>query len=70
MTQGEGDHSLLDQHAGLIGHPGWPSFPRSQDLWAVPVQLPLPAVEGRGMDAHGPAGGPDIAELAGHGEDP
>jgi hypothetical protein len=53
MTQREGDHPLLDQRAGGIGHPRHSALPRPQDLRAVPVQLPLPAVVGRGMDPHG-----------------
>jgi hypothetical protein len=70
MAEGEGHHPLLDQHAGLVGHPWWAAFPGPQDLGAMAVQLPLPAVVGGGVDAHGPAGGPDVAELAGHGKGP
>jgi hypothetical protein len=70
MPEGEGDHPLLDQHTGGIGHAGWSTFPWPEDLGAVAVQLPLPAVIGRGMNAHRSTGGPDIAELTRHGKDP
>jgi hypothetical protein len=46
MAEGEGDHPLLDQHAGLIGHRRHSSLPGAQDLRAIAVQLPLPAVIG------------------------
>jgi hypothetical protein len=44
MAQGEGDHTLLDERAGGIGHARHPALPWPQDLRAVPVQLLLPAV--------------------------
>jgi hypothetical protein len=69
MSKGEGDHPLLHQGAGGIGHPRHPSFPGPQDLRAVAVQLVLPAVVGGGVDAHGAAGGPHIAEVGGDRED-
>jgi hypothetical protein len=68
MAEGEGDHPLLDQHAVLIGHPRHPAFPLAQDLGAVAIQLPLPAVIGGGVNAHGATRGPDIAQLCGDGE--
>jgi hypothetical protein len=70
MAQGEGDHPLLDQGAGGVGHAWWPPLSWSQDLGAMPVKLALPAVVGGGMDAHRSAGGPHIAELGRHREDP
>jgi hypothetical protein len=70
VAEREGDHPLLDQHTCPIRHPWGPTFPGPQDLGAVPVQLPLPPVEGGGVDAHGPAGRPQVAELGGDGEGP
>jgi len=70
MAQSEGDDALLDQDAGLVGHPRHPAFSWPQDLGAVPVQLVLPAVEGRGVDPHGPAGSAHVAQLGSDGEGP
>src|SRR4029453_15940185 len=70
VAEGEGDHSLLDQDAGLVGHLWHPAFSWPQDLGAVPVQLVLPAVEGRGLDPHGPAGSAHRAPLGSGGEGP
>jgi hypothetical protein len=70
VAEGEGDHPLLDQHTGGIGHAGWSTFPWPEDLGAVAVQPPLPAVVGRGVDAHRSTGRPDIAQLIRHGKDP
>jgi hypothetical protein len=70
MPEGEGDHPLLDQHAGGIRHPRWSAFSGSQDLRAVAVELSLPAVVGGGMDAHGPTRRPHIAQLCGDRKDP
>jgi hypothetical protein len=70
MAEGEGDHPLLNQHAGLVGHARWATLAGPQDLGAMPIQLPLPAVEGGGMDPHGPTRRPHIAELSGHRKDP
>jgi hypothetical protein len=64
MTKSQGDHTLLDQHAGGIGHARHPPLSGPQDLGAMPLQLPLPAVVGRGMDAHGPTGRSDVANSA------
>jgi hypothetical protein len=70
MAKGEGDHPLLHQGAGGIGHPRDPSLPRPQDLRTMAVQLPLPAVIGRGVDPHGPAGRSHVAQLGRHREGP
>jgi hypothetical protein len=70
MSEGEGDHPLLDQRAGGIGHLRGPPFPGPQDLGAIAVQPVLPPVVGRGMDPHGPTGRPDIAQLGRHGKGP
>jgi hypothetical protein len=70
VAEGERDHPLLDQDTGLVRHPRHATFPGPQDLWAMPLQLPLPAVVGGGVNAHGPARRPHIAELGRHGKDP
>jgi hypothetical protein len=70
MAEGEGDHPLLDQDAGLIRHPRGPTFAWPQDLGAVAVQLPLPPVVGRGMDPHRPTRRPHVAQLSGDREGP
>jgi hypothetical protein len=41
MAQREGGQPLLDQHAGLVGHPWWTPLPRPHDLRAVAVELVL-----------------------------
>ena len=70
VAEGEGDHPLLDQWAGGVGHAGHPAFSGPQDLVAVAVQLLLPPVVGGGLDPHGPTGRPHIAQLGRHGEGP
>jgi hypothetical protein len=70
MAQGEGDHPLLDQHAGLVRHPQHPALTWPQDLGPMAVQLPLPAVGAGGVDPHGPTGSPPIAKLSGDREHP
>ena len=68
VAQGEGQHSLLHEGRGLVGHLRPPPFPRPQDLRAEPEHLATPPVVRRGVDPHGPTGRPDVAELLGEGE--
>jgi hypothetical protein len=37
VAEGEGHHPLLDQHAGLIGHPRHSWLTGAQDLGAIAV---------------------------------
>ena len=69
MTEGEGQHPLLDVLGCGVGHPGLSALPRPQDLQAEPVHLALPPVVRGVVDAHGPAGGPD-ADLLGEAKQP
>jgi hypothetical protein len=66
VAEREGDH-LLDQHAGLVDHPGRAAFPREENLGAMAVQLPLPPVVVGGWIHHS-AGGLHIAEFGSDGE--
>jgi hypothetical protein len=51
MTEGEGDDALLEKRGELVGHARLPALPRAQDPEAVALDHPLPAVEGRTVDA-------------------
>src|SRR5215207_9106795 len=66
--QGEGDDPLLEMGADLVGHPRAAALPDPQSLHAPAVDLALPAVVGRALDPHRPAGGRDVAELLRQGE--
>src|SRR5437867_4233903 len=56
MGECEGADPLLDDRGQLVGHPWPPPLARAQHLQPVPVDLPLPGVIGRAMNAEGTAG--------------
>ena len=68
VAEGEGHHPLLDEGGGLVGHAGPAALPGAQYLRAEPEGLGSPPVERGGMDPHGPAGRPHVAQLLGQGE--
>ena len=69
MTEGEGQHALLDERRCCIRHPRLAAFPGPQDLRSEAEQLSAPGVVGRWVDPHGAAGGADVAEFGGQGKD-
>src|SRR3989442_1515329 len=68
LAPGEGRAPLLHERRGLVGHLGPPTLPGPQDLRAEPEHLSPPPVVRGGVDPHGPAGGPGVAELLGQGQ--
>src|SRR5512144_974359 len=56
--------------ADLVRHPGPPPLPDRQRLEPPAVELALPAIEGRAVDAHLPAGGRHVAQLVRQREQP
>jgi hypothetical protein len=48
VAEGEGDHPLLDQGAGGVGHARGPPLTGPQELGAIAVELALPPVEVEG----------------------
>ena len=63
LAEGEGNDTLLDERAGGVGHARTAPLAWSQHLQAVVFGLVAPAVVGRVVDAHHPAGGTDAAEF-------
>jgi hypothetical protein len=57
MGEGEGEHPLLDQRRGRIGHARRAPLSRVQDVEAKAQHLAPPAVVGGAVDPHCPAGG-------------
>jgi hypothetical protein len=57
VAEREGDDSLLDQRRELVGHLRAAPLARAQHLEPVPVDLRLPAVVRRAVDAEAAAGG-------------
>jgi hypothetical protein len=56
MAEREGDDALLEVGADLVRHPRAPALPDPQRLQSPAVDPGLPAVVGRVVDAHLPAG--------------
>jgi hypothetical protein len=69
VPEGKGDHPLLDEDRGGVGHLGGPTLPGSQHLEAEAQRMMSPPVVGRGVDSHHSACCLHIAEFAGQGED-
>jgi len=59
MAECEGDDPLLDKQRELVRHLRPAPLARAEHLESVPVDLRLPAVVGRPVDAEGPASGRD-----------
>jgi len=70
VSEGKGDDALLEVGAELVGHPRSPALAHLQGFQAPAVDLALPAIVGRAIDPHRPAGGRDVAQLLGEGEQP
>jgi hypothetical protein len=56
MGEREGDDPLLDHRRELVGHPRPSPLARAQHLQPVAVDLSLPGVVGRAVDAEGATG--------------
>jgi hypothetical protein len=65
VGQGEGHDALLDEQWGLVGHGRTPALPGAQHVQLMALGLVAPAGDGGGVDAHQPAGDPDVAKLPG-----
>jgi hypothetical protein len=55
VPEAERDDPLLEHRRELVGHLRAATLARAQHLKPGPLDLPLPAVEGRAMHAHRPA---------------
>jgi hypothetical protein len=65
VSEGEGDHLLLDLVGDGVRHLGSPALSRAQDVRPVALQQLPPAVKAGGMDLHHSAGVSHTAELLG-----
>jgi len=59
VAEREGHDPLLNKRRELVGHLRPTPLARAQHLQPVPLDLPLPAVVGRAVDAEAAAGGRD-----------
>jgi hypothetical protein len=68
VPERERDDALFRMRPDLVGHP-WPApLADAQRLQTPPVDLGLPAVIRRSVDAHRPACRRDVAQLVGERE--
>jgi hypothetical protein len=70
VAQAEAHDPLLEVGADLVRHPRAPALADPQGLEPVAVEPALEAVVARAVHPHRPAGGRDVAELVGQGEQP
>ncbi len=68
MPEGAGDDALLDEHGNGVRHLRAAALAGPQDLEPEALDLCIPAVEGRAVDAVEPAGGGHGSELTGAGK--
>ncbi len=70
VAEGEGEHPLLDDLTGLVGHPRRPTLAGPEHLEARAQDRAPPAVVGRRVNAEDAARRADVAELGGQAEQP